>query len=249
MQQLSLNLSALVLFLSFQAVCQAVHYPCEQNRVPCGCGHAPVTTQSRVVGGEEAIPYSWSMIVSLRYDCQQTGDPTTHCCAGTILSESYILTAAHCVEQFDTGPETSAWLGRLTIAAGIHNRSFAAEQTIRMVDRIVVHPGWIRGASDFRYDIALIHLSKPIDLALNSLVTRTCQPSKMDTLDEMMQHPINGTRLIIIGWGRLGTNDPYSDVLQQVVVHAIHHHDRICTNSLYDPTIQFCAGTYAGGQG
>ena len=238
----------LVLLLVFHPLSRALHYACEQNRVSCGCGHTPVTTQSRVVGGDEAVPHSWSMIVSLRYDCRQTGDPATHCCAGTILSASFILTAAHCVEQFDAGVDNSAWLGRVTIAAGIHNQS-VAEQTIRTVDRIVVHPERVKGAADFRYDIALLHLSEPIDLATNPLVTRTCRPSRMDNFDQMMQHPSNGTRLIIIGWGRLGTNDPYSDVLQQVVVYAMHHLDRICTNSLYDPTIQFCAGIHEGGQG
>ena len=44
----------------------------------------------RIVGGTPAKPHSWPWQVSINYD-------GTHVCGGTILSQNYVVTAAHCV--------------------------------------------------------------------------------------------------------------------------------------------------------
>jgi secreted trypsin-like serine protease len=231
---------ALVL-LTITTLCNTSRYLCDKNAVPCGCGQAPVDINARIVNGEDAIPSSWAMIVSLK-DGYGYG---IHSCGGTILSESYILTAAHCVDNLPSDVSSL----NFTIAAGIHNLS-QADQIIRQVDKIIIHPLWDRSTLDKQYDIAILHLAKPLNLTRSSSLTRTCLPPRLNTLEEMMQYPSNGTSLVAIGWGALettGSSPP--DILQQVTLYSMHHFDSICATSLHDPSVQFCAGLYEGGKG
>lgn len=242
MQKLLFITAAILLIII--SLCDTVHYICEKNTVSCGCGNITVETNARIVNGEDVIPYSWPIMVSLRYDCGINGDPTAHCCGGTILSESYILTAAHCVDRLSS----SLSLANVTIAAGIHNRS-QPDKIIRQVDKIIIHPLWNEFSSDFQYDIAILHLAEPLDLGTNSTITRTCRPPRSNTLEEIMQYPLNGTSLVVIGWGRLSTTGSVPDILQQVTLNSIHHLDKICAISIHDPSVHFCAGLYEGGKG
>ena len=78
------------------------------------------------------------MIVSIRYNLFRDGYFLRHACGGTILSESYILTAASC---FDGVVGSDIEFENVTIAAGIHRRSQPI-QIIRKVDKITAHPNW-----------------------------------------------------------------------------------------------------------
>ncbi|CAF0857061.1 unnamed protein product [Adineta ricciae] len=225
------------LLLNLNVVCRAASYACEKKAVSCGCGQAAVAINARIVNGEEAVPYSWPMMVSLRYKCKTNGDSTTHCCGGTILSESYILTAAHCV---DTLPE-NVKDQNVTIAAGMHDQS-KQNRIIRNVDKIIFHPLWKTFHTEYQYDIALLRLSKPLDLQTNSSLARTCLPPRFDTLEKMLDYSSNATGLVVIGWGKLGTDGNFPDLLQQVSVNSIPYLDRRCTKVMSYPSVQMCAG-------
>jgi secreted trypsin-like serine protease len=229
---------ALVL-LTITTLCNTSRYLCDKNAVPCGCGQAPVDINARIVNGEDAIPSSWAMIVSLK-DGYGYG---IHSCGGTILSESYILTAAHCVDNLPSDVSSL----NFTIAAGIHNLS-QADQIIRQVDKIIIHPLWDRSTLDKQYDIAILHLAKPLDLETNSSLTRTCLPPRSNTSEEVMQYPSNGTNVIAIGWGDTSYGGDAPDILQQVTITSIHSRHKICASTMYNPLTQFCAGLYEGGK-
>jgi hypothetical protein len=232
--------SKVIILLIISISCDTSNYVCNKNIVPCGCGEINVTINAQMVNGENSMPNSWPMIVSLR-----TGQSSsTHICGGTILNESYILTAARCAYRF----LPDFLLKNLTIVAGIHKLS-QPDQIIRRADKIIIHPLWEKFKSDVQYDIALIHLVKPLNLSKSSSLIRTCLPPHSNTSEEIMQYPSNGTSLVVIGWGRLETGGSRPDVLQQVIVNSIHHFDRICSTSILDPSIQFCAGVYEGGKG
>ncbi|CAF2704863.1 unnamed protein product [Rotaria sp. Silwood2] len=210
----------------------------------CGCGYQNVQlATSRIVGGNEAIPYSWSMIVSIRYNCNFDGNVTAHCCGGTILNDYYILTAAHCVEQID---QSSVLSQNITIAAGIHNLS-ENNQTIRRVDQIFIHSEYAGQPQLFKNDIAILHLDKPLNLDINPFITRTCIPPRINSSEDIIEYPSNGSMLVTIGWGmtdQLGNVQP--QVLQQVSIYAIHHNYSTCKRSIGHINVQFCGGLFDG---
>ncbi|CAF4370079.1 unnamed protein product [Rotaria sp. Silwood2] len=222
-------------------------YICNKNNVSCGCGFTNVAlTPSRIANGEDAIPYSWSMIVSLRYDCLKNGNLTTHCYGGSILNEHYVLTAAHCVDKIN---QSSILSQNITIAAGIHNLT-EVNQTIRRFDRIFIHSDYTGPVHWFKNDIAILHLSKPLDLDINPRITRTCRPPRMSTQQDAREYPSNGSMLAVIGWGLL--NRPFNvktQVLQQLYIYAVHHIHPTCAQYISDVDVQFCAGVYEGSKG
>jgi len=205
----------------------------------CGCGKADVAlTSSRIVGGENAIENSWPMIVSLRLN-----KTTSHSCGGTILSNSYILTAAHCLRQISIVPPTG-----ITIAAGMTNRSDPL-QIIRNVDRIYMHPSYTSMPGDFRHDIALLHIDQPFLFETNSNLTKTCI-HRIDPPLSTNEYPKNGTRLSVIGWGTLRSGDRYlPEILQQVQVFTIDNEEPTCSDFINNTELQFCAGLLEGGKG
>lgn len=216
-------------------------YSCDKNIVPCGCGQTNVQINTRIVNGENAVPKSWPMMVSLQ---SYNSNLPNHFCGGTIVSESYILTAAHCVDMY---PADSSSID-LAIAAGIRDIN-QSDPIIRQVDKIIIHPSYIRGYYDIYNDIALLHLAEPLDLTINSSIIRTCLPPHTNNLEEIMQYPSNGTNLVVIGWGRLVFRGLVPNTLQQVTINSINHFDKICANTIRDPSTQFCAGLHEGGKG
>ncbi|EEC01849.1 hypothetical protein IscW_ISCW000362 [Ixodes scapularis] len=52
----------------------------------------------RIVGGVEAQPLEFPWQISLRNRAPFTNEDQGHSCGGSIISERYIMTAAHCVE-------------------------------------------------------------------------------------------------------------------------------------------------------
>ena len=216
-------------------------YSCNKN-ASCGCGVNDVTIgMSRIIGGEEAIPYSWSMIVSFRF-----GREANHACGGTLLSESHILTAAHCVGNAD--PNT---FFDFSVAVGIHNRSeMVPAPTVRRVRRFFVHPLWKKGTPAGENDIAILELARPVDIGLQFRTTRTCLPQLNSSVD-VAQYPPNHTELMVAGWGALefGSFDEPPKNLRQAQIFLVDSNDPTCNGTIKNPRSQLCAGLAAGGKG
>ncbi|CAF4595051.1 unnamed protein product, partial [Rotaria sp. Silwood2] len=217
------------------------YYECNQQSVSCGCGFKKVEMNANIVSGENAVPYSWPMIVSLRYDCLGNGDVATHCCSGTILSDSYILTAAHCVERIHA---SILLADNVTIATGIYSRS-EQFQTISKVDKIFIYPNLTRLMNGFRDDIALLHLAEPFDFTTNLLIGRTCLPPQLNSTNDIMKYPPSNISLVMIGLDfHENSNYTACDVIQQTNLLSIHHDHSICAKSINHIETQFCAGVY-----
>ena len=217
-----------------------VTYTCDRT-APCGCGYSDVALpSSRIVGSIDAAPYSWSMIVSLR-----TLPKNEHICGGSILSDYFVLTAAHCVTSRPTTGRTN-----LSVAAG-GNQQMPFYRTVNEVDRIYIHPEWVIGQLGNWNDIAIVRLSQPLNLSTNPYVKRTCL-QRINESTSMLTYPSNRTRLVVVGWGLLADIFliPIPEDLQQVELFVIDKRDQICNHVIRDKAKQFCAGIPdVGGKG
>jgi secreted trypsin-like serine protease len=213
-------------------------YECNRT-TKCGCGYSDVIfRQTRIAGGENAIDGSWSMIVSLRFD-----ENEEHSCAGTLLSSSFVLTAAHCVDHF-----TSTHPINITIDAGITNR-FDSNRYQRNVEKIHIHPNYTNSPL-FLNNIALLEIDRPVYFQNNPILAKTCVHRTNSSISINDQHPKNGTRLVVIGWGTMRPESfVLSEYLKQIQIYAIDNQDEICKNVISNNELQFCAGLYYGEKG
>jgi len=65
---------------------------------PCGIStNAP--NSARIVGGNEAKPHSWPWMVFIQCSYVKAQDQETYEreCGGTIISDNWVVTAAHCL--------------------------------------------------------------------------------------------------------------------------------------------------------
>lgn len=154
--------------ITFVAILQLKHlvsYSCDHNAA-CGCSNNS-QLHSKIIGGQHAKAGTWSWVVSLRVR-------NRFYCAGSILSNLWILTAAHC---FSVADDVGANIYRVepsdvTVHAGsIHQRE---ETQVRRVAKIILHPKF--DELNFINDIALLQLSSPLPMNDDTLA-QICLPS------------------------------------------------------------------------
>ncbi|CAH0698610.1 unnamed protein product [Spodoptera exigua] len=123
----------------------------------------------RFTAGSQRPPHEESYLALLGYG----GDKNTAewRCAGTIISENFILTAAHCLTVKPLGPVKY-------VAVGITNRLDTSEWQTYDVQKVFSHPDY---DTNFKYhDIALI---KTESIKFNQHVLPACLHSDPETLD------------------------------------------------------------------
>uniref|UniRef100_A0A8C9QU84 Peptidase S1 domain-containing protein n=1 Tax=Spermophilus dauricus TaxID=99837 RepID=A0A8C9QU84_SPEDA len=157
----------------------------------CGVPSFPPNLSARVVGGDNAVPHSWPWQISLQY---LKDDTWRHTCGGTLISSNFVLTAAHCISNTLT----------YRVALGKHDLTVDEEGSLFVgVDTIYVHEKW---NSFLVNDIALIKLAEPVELS--DTIQVACLPEKDSVLPQDYS-------CFVTGWGRLWTNGPIADELQQ----------------------------------
>ncbi|XP_070824350.1 chymotrypsin-like elastase family member 2A isoform X1 [Chaetodon trifascialis] len=174
-----------------------------------GCGlptYTPILT--RVVGGQDVRPKSWPWQVSLQY---RSGSNFYHTCGGTLISNQWVLTAAHCISSSRT---YRVYLGKYSLETDNEAGSIAISPA-----KIIVHEGW--DSYRIRNDIALIKLSTPV--TFSDSIMAACLPDSGDILP-------NNAPCYVTGWGRLWTGGPIADILQQAILPVVDH----ATCSRYD---------------
>uniref|UniRef100_A0A8D0BRT6 Peptidase S1 domain-containing protein n=1 Tax=Salvator merianae TaxID=96440 RepID=A0A8D0BRT6_SALMN len=161
---------------------------------------------SRVVGGEDATPHSWPWQISLQYD---KNGVWAHTCGGTLIASNWVLTAAHCISSSRT----------YRVFLGKHNlKEEEAESVAVAVEKLIVHEKWNSWLIIFQdskgNDIALVKLAEHVQFS------DTIQPSCLPQADAILSQDFP---CYITGWGRLWTNGPISDTLQQALLPVVDY--------------------------
>jgi len=148
----------------------------------------------RIIGGDEAIPGEFPMIISLKYQ-------GSHRCGGAVIAEDKILTAAHCVDG------TSA--ASLQVWAGAHNQQQdePTQQRIAAAS-FVMHPTWNPNTIDG--DVAVVVLSSKLEF--NDRVQWACIPS---------QGRVPSGATWNIGWGLTSNGGSVSPILRKVEIDIV----------------------------
>ncbi|XP_045912157.1 chymotrypsin-like elastase family member 2A isoform X2 [Micropterus dolomieu] len=190
-----------------------------------GCGlptYRPVIT--RVVGGVDVRENSWPWQVSLQY---KSGSNFYHTCGGTLISNQWVLTAAHCISS----RTYRVYLGKHNLKTNNEPGSIAISPA-----KIVVHENW--DSYNIRNDIALIKLSTPV--TFSDSIMAACLPNSGDILP-------NAAPCYVTGWGRLWTGGPIADILQQALLPVVGH--STCTRSDWWGNLVTNSMVCAGGDG
>ncbi|CAF4460910.1 unnamed protein product, partial [Adineta steineri] len=112
------------------------------------CGRSQISNRfARIMGGQDAVPHSYPWMVSLT----KRSLNNIHLCGGTLITQRHVLSAAHCMEDFD-GPSD------LNIIAGTHYNT--DKRNPAPVIAINVHPQY--DPDTFENDIAIITLLAPL---------------------------------------------------------------------------------------
>ncbi|XP_014217157.1 serine protease nudel-like [Copidosoma floridanum] len=176
-----------------------------------------------IVGGRTSPLRSWPFVVYMTRNGK-------FICGGTVLTQSWVLTAAHCMVGYI--------YYYYEIEVGVPRRfSFPATLQIRRPICIKIHPQY--NADLIKNDIALLQLNEPLNY--NSWVRPILLP-KSD-VGQFKGQPAPETICTAVGWGATWEGGPDPDELQEVDVPIAK-----CTRKEDKISSKICAGYVEGGK-
>ncbi|KAM5271733.1 transmembrane protease serine 11D [Ctenodactylus gundi] len=142
------------------------------------CGARPdliTLSEERIIGGTIVDEGDWPWQVSLRVN-------GAHHCGGVLISNTWILTAAHCFRSYSNPQQWTATFGISTINPQLRVR----------VRTISIHSDY--NAATHENDIAAVQLDRVVSFTRN--IHRVCLPEATHSI-------IPGSTAYVTGWGSL----------------------------------------------
>ncbi|XP_066579293.1 tryptase-2-like [Amia ocellicauda] len=207
----------------------------------CGVFSSPLS-RSSIIGGQDAKKGQWPWQVFLQISLKT--EPTkARRCGGSLISEHWVLTAAHC---FDSPYK----LDNATVILGVSKLKDPNLHT-RTMKKFIRHEKYVINKSEKGHDIALVELSEPV------YFTQYIQPVSLPeaAADDFTSH----WQCWATGWGEIKENvqlkEPYN--LQEVQLPIIKN--KRCEQMYKKPpktdlpkikitSKMMCAGDKAGGK-
>ncbi|XP_041776090.1 serine protease filzig [Anopheles merus] len=168
------------------------------------CGQRPLMKSGRVVGGKASKFGEWPWQVLVR-ESTWLGLFTKNKCGGVLITNEYVITAAHCQPGFLAS--LVAVFGEFDISSDLETK----RSVTKNVKRVIVHRQY--DAATFENDLAILELENPIHYDVH--IVPICMPG--DEAD------FTGRMATVTGWGRLTYGGGVPSVLQEVQVPVIEN--------------------------
>ncbi|XP_054877304.1 serine protease 27-like [Poeciliopsis prolifica] len=208
---------------------------CQSQQPACGKAAA---SRSRIIGGQDAQLGEWPWQVYFA-----TADSF---CGGSLISNEWVLTAAHCITRDDLN-NTEVQLGDVQL-----DNSSNSTKVTRRLSKIICHPEY--DSSTFENDICLLKLSAPVEFT--PYIQPICLASEKSTFYDGLTSWVTGfgvTEIPRVGTGSL------PKILQEVEVPIVGNNRCKCYYSEmfmlqldFNPNLNLnnfiCAGLKEGGK-
>jgi len=178
----------------------------------CKCGLAQRGTRTKIVGGQEVEHHEWPWQATLVWR------GIAVFCGGSVISDEWILTAAHCFEDGKKPADIQALLAE-------HNVQ-DSDLPVRMdISNIILHKDW--NYHTFDQDFALLKMARKIDWYANPNIRPVCLPSA--EAGDFGQWISTAT-----GWGQTSNYGSFSNILLEVDLKVISTNE--CKRRREDPS-------------
>jgi secreted trypsin-like serine protease len=157
---------------------------------------------AKVIGGEVAADGAWPWQVALVVNAMPVSTDTQFC-GGSLVLDTWVLTAAHCVHwQDDNGEWFDIDPAKLGVLVGTNKLDGSGDKIV--AEAIFKHPSYV--GTDLDYDIALIKLSRA-----PSVPYQTIEVPDAD-FGSVLNQP--GVTTIVTGWGLQNGAQPSPELRQ-----------------------------------
>lgn len=149
----------------------------------------------RIVGGKVARLDEFQWMALIEYS--KPSGRGFHC-GGALISNRYVLTAAHCIKNIPKGWRLiSVRLGEHNLQTDIDCEEYCADPPQNVpVEESIPHEGYDPNSIHRYHDVAVLRLQRPVEFT--DYIFPICLPSTADT-------SYQGLNMTVAGWGRTET--------------------------------------------